>query len=52
MHTAAEGSGPVAALDLAMRKALAPLYGEVTEIHLADYMVRILDRVDVDWSSA
>jgi 2-isopropylmalate synthase len=43
MHTAAEGNGPVSALDLALRKALEPLYAAVAQIHLADYKVRILD---------
>jgi 2-isopropylmalate synthase len=43
MHTAAEGNGPVSALDSAMRKALEPVYPDASEIHLADYKVRILD---------
>jgi len=43
LHTAAEGNGPVSALDGALRKALAPLYPALNEIHLADYKVRILD---------
>jgi 2-isopropylmalate synthase len=43
LHTAAEGNGPVSALDGALRKALRPLYPAVDEIHLADYKVRILD---------
>jgi 2-isopropylmalate synthase len=43
MHTAAEGAGPVSALDGALRKAIAPLYPAVAHIHLADYKVRILD---------
>ena len=42
-HTAAEGNGPVNALDLALRKALLPVYPEVVEIKLTDYKVRILD---------
>jgi len=42
-HTAAEGNGPVNALDLAVRKALLPFYPQLTEIHLTDYKVRILD---------
>jgi 2-isopropylmalate synthase len=46
MHTAAEGNGPVSALDAALRKALVPLYPEVDHIHLADYKVRILDTTD------
>jgi 2-isopropylmalate synthase len=43
VHTAAEGHGPVGALDLALRKALASAYPEVTGIRLEDYKVRILD---------
>ena len=43
LHTAAEGNGPVSALDGALRKALSPSYPAVNEIHLADYKVRILD---------
>ncbi len=43
LHTAAEGNGPVSALDGALRKALAPSYPAVNDIHLADYKVRILD---------
>jgi len=43
LHTAAEGNGPVAALDAALRKALIIHYPEVAHFHLADYKVRILD---------
>jgi 2-isopropylmalate synthase len=43
LHTAAEGSGPVDALDAALRKALAPRYPRVGEMKLTDYKVRILD---------
>jgi len=43
LHTAAEGSGPVDALDAALRKALAPRYPRVAEMKLTDYKVRILD---------
>lgn len=43
LHTAAEGNGPVNALDLALRKALQPTYPELGSFHLADYKVRILD---------
>jgi 2-isopropylmalate synthase len=42
-HTAAEGDGPVNALDIAMRKALLPHYPELDDVRLADYKVRILD---------
>ena len=43
VHTAAEGDGPVNALDLAMRKALLPSYPSLGSFQLADYKVRILD---------
>ncbi len=43
MHTAAEGNGPVNALDTALRKALVTHYPQVTQFQLADYKVRILD---------
>ncbi|HEX7451115.1 MAG TPA: citramalate synthase, partial [Polyangiaceae bacterium] len=36
LHTAAEGNGPVSALDGALRKALAPSYPAINDIHLAD----------------
>jgi 2-isopropylmalate synthase len=43
LHTAAEGNGPVGALDSALRKALTPVFPMVQQVHLADYKVRILD---------
>ncbi len=43
MHTAAEGDGPVNALDRAIRKALIPFYPELESVHLTDYKVRIID---------
>ena len=43
VHTAAEGNGPVNALDLALRKALSSRYTAINNFHLADYKVRILD---------
>lgn len=43
VHTAAEGEGPVSAIDLALRKALTSIYPALAEMHLADYKVRILD---------
>lgn len=42
-HTASEGSGPVNALDRALRKALQSSYPEVADVRLVDYKVRILD---------
>jgi 2-isopropylmalate synthase len=46
LHTAAEGNGPVSALDAALRKSLTPVYPALSGIHLADYKVRILDGKD------
>ncbi len=43
MHTAAEGEGPVDALDKALRKALQETYPELEDLYLEDYKVRILD---------
>ncbi|OKH29139.1 citramalate synthase [Chroogloeocystis siderophila] len=40
---AAEGNGPVAALDVALRKALVNFYPQIAEFELSDYKVRILD---------
>jgi 2-isopropylmalate synthase len=42
-HTAANGTGPVGALDAALRKALEQFYPEIREVHLCDYKVRVLD---------
>ncbi|MBM7624031.1 citramalate synthase [Sporohalobacter salinus] len=46
MHTAAEGKGPVNALDNALRKALFEFYPALEEIYLIDYKVRVLDGND------
>ncbi|ADJ25981.1 2-isopropylmalate synthase/homocitrate synthase family protein [Dehalogenimonas lykanthroporepellens BL-DC-9] len=43
MHTAAEGNGPVNALDLALRKALLPSYPALAQVDLMDFKVRILE---------
>ena len=43
LHTAAEGNGPVNALDLALRKALVPSFPHLANVRLHDYKVRILD---------
>ncbi|BAZ51416.1 putative alpha-isopropylmalate/homocitrate synthase family transferase [Nostoc sp. NIES-4103] len=40
---AAEGNGPVAALDAALRKALVNFYPQIATFELTDYKVRILD---------
>ena len=42
-HTAAEGDGPVNALDNALRKALNNFYPELAKMHLSDFKVRVLD---------
>ena len=43
LHTAADGNGPVNALDRALRKALRAFYPGLDDVHLVDYKVRILD---------
>lgn len=46
LHTAAEGNGPVNAVDAATRKALLQFYPEVARVQLVDYKVRVLDGND------
>lgn len=41
--TAAEGNGPVHALDLALRKALARFYPNLANVRLTDFKVRVLE---------
>ena len=41
-HTAAEGDGPVHALDGALRKALEKFYPALAEIKLTDFKVRVI----------
>jgi 2-isopropylmalate synthase len=43
VHTAAEGNGPVNALDAALRKALLPRYPALSRVHLTNYRVHILN---------
>ncbi|MEW5872845.1 MAG: citramalate synthase [Chloroflexota bacterium] len=43
LHTAAEGNGPVSALDAALRKALEGVYPALAHVRLNDYKVRIID---------
>ncbi len=43
VHTAAEGNGPVNAMDNALRKALEGIYPALKQIKLVDYKVRVLD---------
>jgi 2-isopropylmalate synthase len=58
MHTVSEGDGPVNALDGALRKALLSSYPRLTELHLVDYKVRVVNakaetaarvRVVIEW---
>ena len=42
-HTAAEGDGPVNALDNALRKALKNFYPTLSKMHLSDFKVRVLE---------
>lgn len=44
--TAAEGNGPVNALDHALRKALEQYYPVIKNMYLSDYKVRVLDETD------
>ncbi|GGI45419.1 citramalate synthase [Paenibacillus marchantiophytorum] len=46
IYTAAEGNGPVNALDNALRKALIQYYPDIKNVHLSDYKVRVLDEKD------
>lgn len=57
--TAAEGNGPVNALDKALRSALVKFFPQLKSLHLTDYRVRVLDsyhetdamvRVMIEWS--
>jgi 2-isopropylmalate synthase len=58
-HATATGHGPFNALHVALRKCLAQLYPQITEVRLTDYKVRVLDsykgtaakvRVLIEWS--
>ena len=44
--TAAEGDGPVSALDNALRKALMKFYPRIEEMGLVDFKVRVIDGSD------
>lgn len=44
--TAAEGNGPVNALDRALRKALEEFFPIISNMYLSDYKVRVLDETD------
>ncbi|HYF94808.1 MAG TPA: citramalate synthase [Symbiobacteriaceae bacterium] len=43
VHTAAEGNGPVNALDTALRKALTEVYPSIACVELVDFKVRVLE---------
>ena len=43
-HTAADGNGPVNALDNALKKALIHFYPNIKEIDLSDFKVRIINQ--------
>lgn len=45
-HSAAEGDGPVHALDSALRKALCQFYPDIAKVTLKDYKVRVLNEKD------
>jgi 2-isopropylmalate synthase len=51
VQTAADGNGPVNALDAAVRKALGDIYPAIYEIRLVDYKVRIIDSASGTGSS-
>ncbi|MFH2065954.1 MAG: citramalate synthase [Pseudomonadota bacterium] len=44
--TAAEGKGPVSALDNALRKALGKFFTDLNLMHLVDFKVRVMDGRD------
>ncbi|WP_073082890.1 citramalate synthase [Sporobacter termitidis] len=48
--TAAVGNGPVNALDAALRKALCVFYPVLSDVHLIDYKVRVLETGDATGS--
>lgn len=45
-HVVGEGDGPVNALDAALRKALEPVYPNLTGMHLVDYKVRVINSAE------
>ncbi|HWP40120.1 MAG TPA: alpha-isopropylmalate synthase regulatory domain-containing protein, partial [Tepidisphaeraceae bacterium] len=45
-HRVAEGDGPVAALDAALRRALKARYPQIDGVHLIDYKVRVINSKD------
>jgi 2-isopropylmalate synthase len=51
-HEVAEGDGPVAALDAALRKALLTSYPALARLHLMDYKVRVVSAASPDGAHA
>lgn len=45
-HVVGEGDGPVNALDTALRKALLPHYPSLSDMHLVDYKVRVINSTE------
>lgn len=45
-HVVGDGDGPVNALDAALRKALLPVYPSLSEMHLVDYKVRVINSAE------
>jgi len=45
-HVVGEGDGPVNALDTALRKALLPIYPNLSGMHLVDYKVRVINSAE------
>jgi 2-isopropylmalate synthase len=50
-HTAADGDGPVNALDRALGKALTRFYPSIAELELSDYKVRVLSGAETGTAS-
>ena len=46
VHVVGEGDGPVNALDTALRKALLPVYPNLSELSLVDYKVRVINSAE------
>ena len=42
-QVAADGNGPVSALDAGVRKALTEVFPGIADVHLSDYKVRIIN---------
>ena len=45
-HRVADADGPIAAIDVALRKALRPHYPAIDQLHLTDYKVRVINSKD------